>query len=362
MSSIDCNRYFPDPLWTLGGGNVAGECSGHGTCVNGFCICDEGWTGLSDFVNSDGFDCQINIVAFKCLWGILALAQVYGYVAAFPFLKARYLSFLDIREIKASKGESYTLRDNVGLLVMVIWYGFGAPLLFVLAIAKWTMDEERIGQTWLVTTLFLVVKQTFWLCVSLFQTSLLKAVVHDVKGAGVYVKYNNKLQLLFFVLQLVASLFAVACILNDQAQQQIYVSFLALMVCLAGYSSAQAWYMDRRLSATLMDSYSLSQQERTLVIKKKLNDMQAHPMKQGAVLAFLFFIQFIWPFFWNKHDYFLPISWLVMPIAGLRVSKTSLSSTEAKKLEAIDGKQHGPVAPTSSGPAGMSTTEATSEL
>lgn len=42
------------------------ECSGHGTCTpNNTCVCDDGWTGLSDIINTEGVDCQISIPAVK---------------------------------------------------------------------------------------------------------------------------------------------------------------------------------------------------------------------------------------------------------------------------------------------------------
>ena len=49
-------------------------CSGNGICVpgppnefmpdaNGKCVCDEGWTGLGDMIDSRGMDCQTNVVS-----------------------------------------------------------------------------------------------------------------------------------------------------------------------------------------------------------------------------------------------------------------------------------------------------------
>ena len=40
-------------------------CSGHGTCIDNYCHCDAGWSGVSDFVPIAGQDCDQNIALLR---------------------------------------------------------------------------------------------------------------------------------------------------------------------------------------------------------------------------------------------------------------------------------------------------------
>ncbi|GMH55965.1 hypothetical protein TrLO_g15812 [Triparma laevis f. longispina] len=44
------------------------HCSFHGTCLNGTCLCDRGWTGYSDFINLKDQDCHNSIFSMHVLW------------------------------------------------------------------------------------------------------------------------------------------------------------------------------------------------------------------------------------------------------------------------------------------------------
>ena len=56
--SLTCNY----PAWG------AKDCGGHGKCVEGYCHCDDGFTGHGDWHDLEGIDCQMSTVAIRILW------------------------------------------------------------------------------------------------------------------------------------------------------------------------------------------------------------------------------------------------------------------------------------------------------
>ena len=59
---MSCNRNY----------GISNEliCSGNGKCVNGDCICNDGWTSRADGQLSNSYDCDINILYMKSIGGI----------------------------------------------------------------------------------------------------------------------------------------------------------------------------------------------------------------------------------------------------------------------------------------------------
>ena len=76
-SDSTCATY---PYVNIGYGEVNpfGTCSGNGECVQTNvtgsimpeyqCVCAEGWTGRSDWINGDGYDCGVNISAVQAMY------------------------------------------------------------------------------------------------------------------------------------------------------------------------------------------------------------------------------------------------------------------------------------------------------
>lgn len=52
------------------------SCSQHGTCIDGSCVCDELWSGRSDFINYEGWSCDNFIPLNISLWAIVLAANI----------------------------------------------------------------------------------------------------------------------------------------------------------------------------------------------------------------------------------------------------------------------------------------------
>jgi hypothetical protein len=118
--------------------NPFGACSGHGECVNVTfggsdttvfyqCKCDSGWTGRSDWVNGEGFDCGVNIVAVQGLWAVNLLVTLTFFVKSLPYMRTRYSNHTRTVEMAGSKGKKHSIRKNRGLLAAFVFLGFCTP-------------------------------------------------------------------------------------------------------------------------------------------------------------------------------------------------------------------------------------------
>jgi len=68
-------------------------CSGNGDCINSICVCSTGYTGRSDWINLDGYDCHINLMAEKVLWAvpcILSLMNLFRCISYFRYEWKRF--------------------------------------------------------------------------------------------------------------------------------------------------------------------------------------------------------------------------------------------------------------------------------
>ncbi len=333
--SPTCDNYFPTQAWSFGG-NINGPCSGNGLCLvpTGLCQCEDGWTGLADFVDSEGYDCGINILATQILWGIVLAFSVISFVLAFPYLKARHLSYLAIKEAKAKRGESYPLIKNPGSLTNIVWFGIGLPSLVIFSILKIARPEERIGITLGVSICYFLVRIAFYVCALLFQPSLLAAVVAgaDASKTGWIVKLNLNLTKALLGFHVIAAVLPFFSIYFKERRMGIFLFSLALMAFTAAFIFVQAWYIQKKLTQCLDQSYKMSPSEKTLVMKAKLREAQKLPLKTMPIFVIAYLTMFIWPFMWTKHDYFFPVTMIAFIVQGLKVAKTSITSKEESSI------------------------------
>jgi hypothetical protein len=131
------------PYVNLGYGdrNPFGACSGHGDCVQVNvtigtsesttvyyqCKCHAGWTGRSDWINGDGYDCGVNIVAVQGLWGLNLLVTLVAFFRSVPYMRTRFANHVRTTEMAESKGKKNSIRKNRGLLAAVVFLACCMP-------------------------------------------------------------------------------------------------------------------------------------------------------------------------------------------------------------------------------------------
>ena len=149
--------------------SVGPVCGGNGQCVfsaefnRGICICNAGWQGESDFqVTNSYLDCQINVTAIRALWGVaLALFLIIFFSRQLP--RARWLWNKHQGTVQRSKqvGKKYRIWDNKGFFAIIPCLVLGFPAMCTMAIVKMADQDLKIGNSVLVTILYIIWRTTF---------------------------------------------------------------------------------------------------------------------------------------------------------------------------------------------------------
>ena len=113
------------------------SCSNNGDCVispdvsrfpTGMCVCDEGWTGVGDFMNGAGLDCQINTATIKAWWAVIA-AVTLGQI------------LFGCNVLNLMKGTGKKITEGMGFVILVSISG--ASLRIIEAIIRVITGEQN---------------------------------------------------------------------------------------------------------------------------------------------------------------------------------------------------------------------------
>lgn len=205
---------------------------------------------------------------------------------------------MHIKKNKMLKGQSYHLWQNPGAFGIAIWYGLGVPVLLLMAIVRISMKQERIGVTVLASVLYTLIRIIFYAAYTVVQPGLLEAVVHGMEGAAQTIQMTRRVTLVFFCAQIISSLLPYVTLARPETAMGVYLT-VETVHCLTGiWLASFGFYVEKTLVKVLDRSYAMIKQDKTLVMKSKLKELQAVAIKQASFAAMLYFIQVIFPFFW----------------------------------------------------------------
>lgn len=307
-----------------------GDCS-NGVCnvtadpeVLNTCVCEPGWTGQSDWVNMEGIDCQVNILAVQILWIINLAVSVLSAAASAPKLLKLFQKHQRVKKSMSSAGKVYTIRDNKGSFALLIFYLFCFPFQIALGVWKLVDPTIKIAIDVVPTILWFVTRSGFYISAGVFQPSLLASVMRGTRAAEIIIQRNNRFGFYVSLGSVLVTLFAVPNVVTGGrdfllAEATIVAYFLGqalVLFCLA----LQAQLLKRKITHILDESHKTNANEKTLEIKDRLNSVQ-HSAERATLVQFMVYLCFgIIPFMWNKHDYLLPITWLTLPLIGRRAT------------------------------------------
>mmetsp|Transcript_22819 Transcript_22819/g.29124 ORF Transcript_22819/g.29124 Transcript_22819/m.29124 type:complete len:429 (+) Transcript_22819:189-1475(+) len=346
---------------------LLGDCSGHGTCVenNTRCKCEEGWTGLSDIVNTENSDCQIFIIGVKVLWGLTLFHALIVQETIIPYLfkKWRRLSSrrLQSNKVKTGKhviqrpaGIKLSRRIQMDHLFAILLFEFVVfPSTTTFGILRIISEKERIGVTVASTALVTSNAIGFFLALYYFLPILILIWMSSVglrkfETEQTYiwrkpftVKVFKKTKSISAVLN---SVFVFSCCLpwlvyisNNPMSNGVavavwflYTGFQCAVVI--GYF-AFAWHLYsailKILQPKIIISHDRNEAQATI---KKINKMFKIICCIAGLTILCQLVFLFCPWTWNKYDYITPYIVFLCTLWG------QVMCTLPKMYEKLDGK------------------------
>ena len=305
--------------------NLRGICSGQGFCnaSANHCVCETGWTGLSDFFGELNTDCHINVVGIQIEYGLLLLITLSSALASFKGLKRRWDTY-SIAKAKAQKsGRSHGITKDKGLLSGLVWYAFGIPSLLCLCVLRIAAPEERIGVTVPITIFACLTRVAYNLSVVVYEPFLFAALVRadslermmnsNVSGFLQFIRVSSSLGA---ILGAASAFVPFASLGNTSSAPFVVTVYFGLSALALIYDGVIAYLAYQQAEKVFVDLHSSSVAPTPAVEKfrdKKLVQLKLYQygLNITSTCTGLFFIMVcVWPFWWSLHDYFLPFTLL----------------------------------------------------
>lgn len=320
--------------------NPFGTCSGNGNCTSELddgevkfaCECDEYWTGLSDFVNTEGVDCQVFEPAILGLWSLNILLALNFARRSIPRINTRWKAYKVTRDTQLARGKKYGIKNNRALIANFIFILVNVPGIILFAIIRMAKPDERIGVTVLITIVFCIVKVSFYASSWFFQPALFGTVLKGsgksgLKAIGIkpLIKLNDRLSLAQAVISAGGGFLPFFSIGASSEDAQV-IWFIYCMLTALGlvWLFLQSYYVKVKAIEVLDQSYSISKNEKTKKMRKRIVDMQNSALVNAPIQFMIYIVWGFYAFLWNKHDYLLPISWVSMLLMGKKMAFTAV--------------------------------------
>lgn len=308
---------FPWGNLSIGCDEALGFGCNQGVCLAHTCQCNHDWSNSADFVELEA--CDTSIVAIYILWGINLAALIWcAYKSAFVVL-LRFENFFEQRKTK----HNYTLWNNKGLIAVLCYFAMSFPPHLILTIWSLVNPTRRIGFEAGPTALFFLAKTGFYLAVVFVQGPMLAAALKGDSSAAYVVRRNYMVVSINNAMSIVIGGFAFITLMyfsyNNETGRQIQVMrAYYLLQALALYGNGlNAMLVKFEVNRVLTKASALQAgQKRSDHIRAKINELQSSASKQGLIQGTVYTIMGCVPFFINKHQYFLPMSWLAMVVLG----------------------------------------------
>jgi hypothetical protein len=329
------------------------DCGGHGSCSpdKTSCLCDAQWSNHTDWVAFP--NCASSDIGMLVLWSVNFALCVYVALKCFNVILIRFETFFQQRRTH----KDYTLWNNKGLIAVIGYFGISLPAHIAMCITRFIDPSSRIGFDIAPTLFFALGKLGFYMAVLFYQGPMLSVVVgREPKMRQIVVASSVGSAIIQTCVTIIG--FFGFITLNPTIQTDVnkqimvmrayYFIQAAMLLC----NGSMAFYVRFAVTRALTFSSTLtaggaavtnsggggasapsSHVNKAMEIMGKVNDLQGTVIKQGLGQGIIYIVFGCVPFLFDKHEYLLPLSWIIMPILGKKLAfQISLDKTQNKTL------------------------------
>mmetsp|Transcript_12499 Transcript_12499/g.14360 ORF Transcript_12499/g.14360 Transcript_12499/m.14360 type:complete len:391 (+) Transcript_12499:216-1388(+) len=311
-----------------------GVCNDRGICVNDTCQCEDGFTGLSDFINTEGLDCQINELIVDCLWGFLLFAAVVGQLLSVPKFLDRY---------RRHKERGHPLKKNKILIAIILYETIVVPSVILAAILKLADKSQRVGVTPGITVFFFTGKFGFYLTAFFIQPALTEAMMKGSKlGKNPVIDRIIRIQyvgsFMMFVISSLLALLPFITIANggvyDETAEIVHLAYFGGSAFSMFAYSLQCVFLIFKINGVMKPSglaAGTPSDDKLEQTRKALVSFQKQTLIQQYINGGIFTAFAAAQYMWNRHDYYFPLSWVVFIVLGKKLADTHVGDKSSSK-------------------------------
>jgi len=326
-------------------------CNGHGQCVNNVCICDSGWSGVSDIIGAPEQDCMMNNLAVGILWIPPAVVYLLCIIACLKVMPRPPPPALFWKQAKNSP----TFRAAYMALVSGFFFFLNA----IYKVSYLTQPIPALGHA-IVPTIFYSIGLIFfyavlannvwlWCVASISRIKLFAA--HKVQQQLSYLRIWC---FTFIFLSLNQELLLFLIYGLPEHQVALGITFWILRGSLVFVYQFVERYLGLRLLAVLeeclnFDTSNTRQKSEEVLhrLSRATRDFFRRALISSAIISSISLLAGVWPFLRVQGGYIMPITQFFAAWTGLQSIKTlPRAKKEASPENTTDQPSRGPKAPT----------------
>jgi len=188
---------------------------------------------------------------------------------------------------------------------------------FIFAIIKIVDQNYKIGNSILVTIFYILWRTTFVFAPDTFQPALLASLLKTERNLDHIIEQNRKLSLVHMVVFSSSSILTIIPMVVSEDPFRPIVGTVSFVIfcCMAsltmGALAVQGYFVEKRVQKILTSSFAISKDARTAKVMTKIALNQRDVVKGGLAQAFIYGLFAAFPYLWNKHDYLVPVTWIL---------------------------------------------------